>query len=265
MDKIDYSGQKIGDLTIIDKNLDKRYKRSYWNYVCVCGKSGVIRQDRLKKEIVCFHKEDVVGKTFGRWKVIKEMPNKKGKRIVKCECQCEKHTIRDCYLDNLRSGKSLSCGCGPIEKNTKHGMSDTRLYNIHKGLLARCRNPNHRDYSNYGGRGIRVCKEWGNFINFYNWAITHGYLDNLTLERIDVNQGYNPDNCKWVTMKEQERNKRNTIYVITPTGEMVTLSELSEKYNLRYNTLEYRYKAGWSFEELISPPCKSRRVQYDSV
>ena len=118
-------------------------------------------------------------------------------------------------------------------------------------MKARCRNPNECSYSNYGGRGIRVCQEWQNADSFMNWALKNGYKDTLTIERIDVDGDYEPSNCKWATLKEQARNKRNN-FNVTYLGRTQPLAAWCEELNLKYNTVYMRLKHNWSVEEAFT-------------
>lgn len=257
---MDLSNKQFGDYFILDRYYREGDKHILWNYICTCGERGYIRQENIKDSIKCNHKEKVVGKKYGRWTVLEELEeNSNHKRIVRCQCSCDKKTIQDTYLDNLRSGKSKSCGCIVIEKNTTHGLSNDRLYTIHKGILARCGTPTHRDYKNYGARGICVYEEWKNdFMSFYSWAINNGYMENLTLERKDVNGNYEPNNCTWITIEEQQLNKRDTIYV-EHDGIRERLSDLSKRVGILHKTLKYRLEQNYSYEELIKEPIYNRK------
>ena len=144
--------------------------------------------------------------------------------------------------------------------NIKHGMNNTRLYRIWNGMKNRCNNQNRKDYYMYGGRGIFVCDEWQNFIPFYEWAEKNGYSEELTLERIDVNGNYEPDNCIWVTLKEQANNKTTTPYV-EHNNELITLKQLSEITGINYQTLFRRYKKGDRNEKLIRPIDKKKSTR----
>lgn len=119
---------------------------------------------------------------------------------------------------------------------------DNKIYRSWTGMLIRCSNKNVRSYKDYGGRGITVCDEWKNdFMSFYNWAINNGYKDGLTIERIDVNGNYEPNNCTWITMEEQAKNKRNNVKVFYNNEEMI-LKDIAIKENLNYKELWGAYK-----------------------
>lgn len=123
-----------------------------------------------------------------------------------------------------------------------YGLSNTRLNRIWRGFRQRCYNPNQPDFKYYGGRGITVCPEWkDDFKAFYDWAMSNGYQDNLTLDRIDCNGNYEPSNCRWVTMKVQTNNKRCNIRVVVDGKEM-SLKELSKVTGIKYTTLYMRYR-----------------------
>ena len=176
-----------------------------------------------------FH--DLSGKKFGMLKVIRYMGTVKESHMV-YECQCDCGNIYYCYSNVLtrKNRKHLSCGCirqyhmkdlAKIYHPIKHGDGrrghHTRLFNIWQGMRQRCNNPNDQAYKNYGERGIKVCPEWNNidtgYITFKEWALANGYVDNLTIDRIDIDFGYFPENCRWVDYKLQENNRRNNHYV----------------------------------------------------
>ncbi len=132
----------------------------------------------------------------------------------------------------------------------RHGFAKTKNWNVWQSMLQRCNNINNKDYPNYGDRGIKVCEDWKEYINFYNWSMKNGYGDSVSIDRIDVNKSYEPSNCRWVTIKEQQNNKRNTIYVEYNNKEY-TLSDLSEITDIKRETLEMRYIRGDRGERLI--------------
>ena len=170
-------------------------------------------------------------------------------------CDCGKETI--VYESNL--GKcTFSCGCLSRDKskehNSKHGQSRTRLFTIWSGMRHRCRNPKLREYPDYGGRGIKVCKEWDDsFEAFRDWAMSHGYTEELTLDRIDNDGNYEPSNCRWITMKEQQANKRNNV-LLTYNGETHIAKEWARRTGLSYRLIMCRLHYGWSAERTLSTP-----------
>ncbi len=134
----------------------------------------------------------------------------------------------------------------------KHGKTGSRLYEVWHHMKSRCYYTKNKNYNAYGGRGIAVCDEWKNdFMSFYNWAMENGYDDTLTIDRIDNNKGYEPSNCRWVDMKQQSRNRRNT-RTITYKGETKPISEWCELLNLNYYTVISRLdRLGWSVERTL--------------
>ena len=132
-----------------------------------------------------------------------------------------------------------------------HGKRNTRLYRIWSNIKTRCFNPNDPHFERYGGRGITVCDEWKNdFKSFYDWSMENGYSDELTVDRIDNGGNYEPSNCQWVTVAEQNQNKRNVI-LLTYKGETHSTAEWARKLKLGKNTISTRYHKGWAIEECL--------------
>lgn len=147
-----------------------------------------------------------------------------------------------------------------------HGLYGTRINWLWANMRNRCNCPTNKDYGLYGGRGIHVCHEWDKFINFYNWAMSHGYNDTLSIDRIDPNGDYCPENCRWITMEEQQSNKRNNRY-IEVHGKRYTMAQASREFGVSLGKLEYRLKCGLKEDDLISKERKrfvpKRRYLYN--
>lgn len=137
----------------------------------------------------------------------------------------------------------------------KHGKCGTSIYRRYNHMKDRCYNKNNKDYKDYGGRGITICKEWlDDFMTFYDWSTSNGYNDTLTIDRIDVNGNYEPNNCRWVDMKQQSRNRRSN-RLFTINGETRCLMEWCEILGLKYKTVATRiYTNKWTVEKALFTP-----------
>lgn len=144
------------------------------------------------------------------------------------------------------------------KKYEKHGKKDTRLYHIWASMLQRCKNPKAISYPLYGEKGIEVCSEWEYFINFNEWAIKNGYEEHLTIDRIDNNKNYEPSNCRWVTMKEQQNNRENNI-ILSYDNKSGNLEFWSNRTEIPVETLRSRCYYGWETERILNQPKHSKQ------
>ena len=228
---------------------------------------GKVRKFLAKQEVEETKKRDLTGMRFGRLIVIEEAPQiKPGKTRWLCRCDCGEEKIINGR--ELMAGDTQSCGCLKRELVAKrmshllrtHGESRTKLYRKWYSMIGRCSNPKDVNYKNYGFRGINVCQEWeSDFLSFKDWALSHGYLDGLEIDRIDVNKDYCPENCRWVTHTENENNKRDN-RIETYNGATDTLANLCRRFKANYANVCSRLYQGFTIEEAFEKPYRKTRI-----
>jgi len=267
----DLAGKRFGKLTVIRKADKSEYPSnligSAWLCQCDCGNTKVVSRNNLMggtKSCGCLVHEprerkpmDLTGQRFGRLIAVENVGKRNDKDTLwKCQCDCG--NIITVPIGHLRGGHTKSCGC----LKNKHHVTNRRIFQAWKNMIDRCENPNGKDAKHYYEKGIKVCAEWHTYQNFEKWALSHGYADNLTIDRIDGDKDYCPLNCRWITLAEQQRNKENNLN-FTYNGETKCLSEWAREFGIATRTLNDRiYKLGYSFEEAVS---KKPRINKNSV
>ena len=195
-------------------------------------------------------KHQMDGRRFGRLTVVALIPSKKSPYSYLCKCDCGEPSAVLGTL--LRDGKTKSCGCLNAEliraRARTHGLSKTAAYAIWSGMISRCTNQNLKKYDRYGGRGIKLCKRWEKFENFF--ADMGDRPAGMWLDRINNDGDYEPGNCRWATRKQQARNKSTTRY-LTAKGETKSLSTWAEEMKLKPSTIARRIQLGWPVERAI--------------
>lgn len=202
-------------------------------------------------------KKDLIGRCFGHLTVLEQCGRKNNRIMWRCQCDCGNTT--EVNTHSLTSGNTKSCGCKKYGGRLSHGEAksgQTRLYRIWSAMKGRCTNKNNIGFHLYGGKGVKVCEEWQQFEPFRDWAVSHGYTDELTIDRIDSNGDYTPENCRWTTYKVQSNNTSRNHYV-TAFGETMTISQWSEKFGVPERTIAARLNLlGWCEEEAVSTPVR---------
>ncbi|MGT3716950.1 hypothetical protein ACPA2G_11035 [Staphylococcus aureus] len=191
------------------------------------------------------------GDKYNRLTAVKEIDNRKW--LFRCICGNEKVISK--Y--DVQKGHTKSCGCLQKENTSKakrtHGDTDSRLYYIWENMRKRCYKPNSDRYKNYGARGITICDDWkNNYSNFYKWAYSNGYNDNLTIERIDINGNYEPSNCTWITMKDQAKNRTSNKWVCIDNVKY-SPQELEKIYKIPVKTIYARIARGDKGHAVVRP------------
>lgn len=272
----DLTGKKFGRWTVIGK-AQKIGRYYYWHCRCDCGNEKDVRERSLKEgtsqSCGCIQKEvaskicsetkrgNLIGMKFGRLTVISRLGYDMACRGTMWHCKCDCGNEIDVVCHALTQGKKTSCGCyfrgTELIPQKTQGESNTRLYNIYWGMIGRCYSPSvGKAYKNYGGRGIKVCEEWRkSFYAFKEWALSHEYTDELTLDRIDVNGDYCPENCRWATRTQQANNTRKNIK-LTYQGETHTATDWERIKGIKAHILRNRKKHGWSDKDCFEVPIK---------
>lgn len=271
-------GQRFTYLTVVDgpvANADGKHRS--WTCKCVCGAVRNVREDALlsgkTKSCGCwsreYHtKEIAAGTKFGRLVVMSKADSPDGKSVYwNCKCECG----NTCILSgtSLRTGNTKSCGCVKKQwignESRTHGMSRTRLYKEWAAIKKRCSpNATEKDRAYYSDLGIGYCEEWEHFEPFKEWALSHGYSDELTIDRIDGSKGYSPENCRWVSTYDQNRNKSNNIWV-DYNGKRLCLADAAKLAGLPYKAVHARIKVhGWSAEKALTTPLLKRSKRHSS-
>lgn len=214
------------------------------------------------------HYKDITGQKFGRLTVLEfagrrnEIRHGKNRDAMwRCRCECGNGIVTGAH--NLKSGNTVSCGCYGreqfIKMNTTHGESKTRLYTCWEAIIQRTKsNVCDGYYPHYGSKGITVCDEWKKYENFAAWARANGYRDDLTIDRIDADKGYYPENCRWATYTEQNNHLSRNRY-IEIDGDTKTLAEWARHYGIVYQTVCSRiYHRHWDVERALTEPVRRR-------
>ena len=265
----DLIGKQFGKLTVVsaqyERSNDLKHNELICTCRCECGNTKDIRYNALAKGTTkscgCIrgvNDQELIGKRFGKLTVMAVNRKKKTTRTrIYCMCQCECGNIKEIVYDSLKNGETTSCGC--IKHiNAAKNLQNTkeRLYRIWNMMKDRCYNSNNIAYKNYCN--INVCDEWKeSFNNFFTWAINHGYYSELTLDRINSNGNYEPNNCRWITAKAQNNNKTNNI-MITLHNMTKTLAEWSTIYNIEYSIVRKRIvELKWDPGKALTTPVRA--------
>lgn len=250
----DLIGRRFDRLLVIGYDHTDRHGISHWKCLCDCGNTKIVSRSCLVRgdTTSCGCKrhdykiEDLSGRRFGSLTALSyAYRSDVGHIYWNCRCDCGNEvTVR---ANSLLRGDTTSCGCyvrsHNRELNTKHGMYGTPLNSVWNSMKQRCNNPNHQAYKNYGARGIFICDEWNDFENFRDWALSNGYEEGLTIDRINNDDGYYPENCRWVDMITQANNRRTNTY-ITWNDETHTIAEWARLFGITYSALIQRIHRG---------------------
>ncbi len=272
---IDLTGQTFYRWTVLGPgNPERVNKQVMWHCRCLCGTERDVASANLihgySKSCGCLadesrHKkaEDLTGQKFNRLTVIERDPSSNTKHI-KWICRCDCGNTCSVAGDNLKNGHSKSCGCLNSElvtarnkANATHGDTRTPLYRIWHSMWARCTDPRCASFLRYGARGISVCEEWKDYLVFRAWALSVGYDydPKWTIDRIDPDGDYCPENCRFLTRQQQSATNRHAVRV-EYNGETKCLREWAREYNIPYLTFYNRYRNGWSMEQALTTPVR---------
>lgn len=281
--KINMIDKRFGRLVVKSENIEasKKIQDSngnikstipYYNCDCDCGNTITVPGSGLREGSItscgqCYKHEDLTGQEFGRLKVLEYVGSKViGKSSYgfwKCKCTCGNEV--EVSTQSLKSGNTKSCGClikDSLKSRGTHGVYYNELRGKYKCIKSRCYDPNNEYYNDYGGRGITMCDRWlgdKGLDNFYN-DMLDGFQPGLTIDRINVNGPYSPENCRWATREEQNYNKRSNVYV-DYYGKKICLAELAKHFaktdGVNASVLSHRLRHGYTIDEALSKPLYS--------
>ena len=199
------------------------------------------------------------GERFGRLRVWSYHGKNKW-RISQWLCECDCGEVLVVSSTSLTGGCTQSCGClsKDFPHGTTHGGHGSKLYAIWVSMRNRCNNAGSTNYKWYGGRGVKVCSEWNWFPNFQKWALANGYAEQLTIDRVNGDGNYGPDNCRWSTMKEQNNNRRDNLW-INIDGQAKTIPQWSDLSGVSQSTIWERVRRGDAGQRIIRPVDVTRR------
>lgn len=192
---------------------------------------------------------DLTGERFGNLTVIERDINNAKSGNARWVCKCDCGNMVTVIGSHLRSGHTKSCGCKKIGEISK-GRSKERLYRIWTRMHKRCENKKDEHYKWYGANGVKVCEKWSDYDIFKEWALKHGYAQDLSIDRINVHGNYCPENCRWTTMKKQANNKTNN-RIVSIDDQKYTVSELADKLHIQPYTIYNQLKLGWDIEKIV--------------
>lgn len=279
MEEKEMIGKKFGRWTVLGVGPVKKNRSGHGKKTmhcrCECGTERDVYKDTLlngkSKSCGCLHSKimhdmfpdsDMIGKRFGRGVVQKYAYSRGRAKVWELLCDCGNTYY--CDTGHLNNGHTVSCGCYHIDERTTHGgtANKERLFSIWMGIRRRCRYPKHSCYKYYGARGIEMCDEWYNdYAVFREWAYNNGYTDNLSIDRIDVNGNYCPENCRWITLTEQCRNTRYNRFeemdgISKPVIQWLDDYGITKK---KYKNAVYdRLKRGWSLKDALLASAKEQ-------
>lgn len=264
---VDLTDKVFGKLRVLRREGKDKFGNALWLCECECKETLVVKSGYLTKGITTSCEKcrnpirgkikDLTGQTFGRLTVVAfDHLSANGQAYWRCRCTCGNDKIISAA--QLKWTKTSSCGCYRKEYMSKrqktHGLGNTRLYRIWSKMKSRCYYKKHDYYDYYGGKGVSVCEEWMDFINFYTWAINNGYDDSLTIDRINNDGNYEPSNCRWVDKITQSNNKSSNV-MIEYMGKTQSLADWCRELGLDYYLINNRHHMypNKSPEELFKP------------
>lgn len=217
-------------------------------------------------------RSDLSGMKSGRLSAIKQLCKTDNVWLFRCDCGTFLKRPARIFIISGKKGESCCLQCkaeicrenGKRNNQGKCSISHTRLYDVHRQMLLRCYESTNADYPNYGGRGISVCDDWHNTRKFIDWAESSGYRQGLTIERVNVNGNYQPDNCTWIVNAAQARNTRRVVY-LTVDGETRPIVEWAEIVCIGQRTLKMRLRLGWTPKDIITIKPVKGRNQYSGL